>query len=43
MINPYYFIPENLKTGFEINLDSQIVKHANSLLSIQPNFPDLGI
>ena len=23
MINPYYFIDENLKTGFKINLESQ--------------------
>ena len=43
MINPYYFIDENLKKGFKINLDSHNVEHANSLLTIEPNFPDIGI
>ena len=43
MINPYYFIEENLKIGFRINLESQNINHANSLLNIEPNFPDIGI
>ena len=43
MINPYYFINENLKIGFKINLESHNVNHANSLLNIIPNFPDIGI
>ena len=43
MINPYYFIDENLKKGFKINLESHNVEHANSLLTIEPNFPDIGI
>ena len=43
MINPYYFIDENLKIGFKINLESHNVNHANSLLNIIPNFPDAGI
>ena len=43
MINPYYFIDENLKIGFKINLESHNVEHANSLLTIEPNFPDIGI
>ena len=43
MINPYYFIDENLKIGFKINLESHNVNHANSLLNIIPNFPDIGI
>ena len=43
MINPYYFIDENLKIGFKINLESHDINHANSLLNIEPNFPDVGI
>ena len=43
MINPYYFIEENLKIGFKINLESQKINHANSNLTITPNFPELGI
>ena len=43
MINPYYFIDENLKIGFKINLESHNINHANSLFNIEPNFPDIGI
>ena len=43
MINPYYFIDENLKIGFKINLESHNISHANSLSNIIPNFPDVGI
>ena len=43
MINLYYFIDEKLKIGFKINLESHNFNHANSLLKIQPNFPDIGI
>ena len=43
MINPYYFTDENLKTGFKINPQSHNINHANSLLNIGPNFPDIGI
>ena len=43
MINPYYFIDENLKTGFKINLEGHNINHAISLLNIFPNFPDIGI
>ena len=42
MINPY-FIDENLKNGFKINLESHNVNHANSILTITPNFPEFGI
>ena len=31
------------KIGFKVNLDSHNVEHANSLLTIEPNFPDIGI
>ena len=43
MINPYYFIDETLKLGFKNILDSYNVNHANSLLTIELNFPDIGI
>ena len=43
MINPYYFIDKNLKIGFKFNLESHIISHANSILTITPNFPVFGI
>ena len=43
MINPYYFVNENLKTGFKIKLESHNISHANSILTITTNFPESGI
>ena len=43
MINPYYFLEENLKIGFKINLESHNLNHANSILTIIPNFTDIGV
>ena len=43
MINPYYFIGENLKNGFKINLESHNISHANSILTIKPKYPNSGI
>ena len=43
MINPYYFFDENLKNGFKINLESHNISHANSILTITPNFLEFGI
>ena len=43
MINPYYFIDENLKIGFNINLKSHNVNHASSILTITPTFSEFGI
>ena len=43
MINPYYFTDKNSKIGFKINLQSPHIIHANSILTITPNFPDFGI
>ena len=43
MINPYYFIEQKLKTGFKFNLESHIVFHAISILSITPIYSDFGI
>ena len=43
MINPYYFTDRNLQVGFKINLDSHHINHANSKLTITPNFKEFGI
>ena len=43
MINPYYFFDENLKNGFKINLESHNISHANSILTITPISPEIGI
>ena len=43
MINPYFFIDENLKIGFKIILESHNIIHANSFLTITPNFLEIGI
>ena len=43
MNNPYFFNDKNFKIGFKINLESHNINHANSLLNIEPNFPDIGI
>ena len=42
MINPYYFIHENKKIGFEITLECHNINHANSILTITPIDPDFG-
>ena len=42
MNNPYYLIDENLKVGITINLENHNIIHAKSVLSIFPNFPDIG-
>ena len=43
MINPYYFIDENLKIGSKTNLEKNDTNHAKSLLNIFPISPDIGI
>ena len=43
MINPYYFIDENLKIGFKINLEIHNINHVSSILTITPNFLEFGI
>ena len=43
MINPYYFIDENLKNGFKIKSEIHIISHANSILIKTPKFPESGI
>ena len=40
MMNPYYFTDRNLQVGFKINLDSHHINHANSKLTITPNFKE---
>ena len=43
MLNPYYFTDRNLRVGFKINLHSHHIIHANSKLTIIPNYPEFGI
>ena len=43
MINPYYFIDNDLKNGFNINLESHNISHANSILTITCKYSDIGI
>ena len=43
MLNPYYFTDRKLKGGIKINLDSHHIDHANSKLTITPNYPEFGI
>ena len=43
IIHPYSFINENLKIDFKIKLGSHNINHANSILTITPNFPDIEI
>ena len=43
VISPYYFTDRNLNVGFKINLDSHYINHANSKLTITPNYPEFGI
>ena len=43
MVNPYYFTNKNLKVGFTITLESHHINHANSELTITPNYPEFQI
>ena len=43
MLNSYCFTDRILKAGFKIELDSHHINHANSNLTIMPNFPEFGI
>ena len=43
MLNPYYFTDIALRVGFNIKLDNHHINHANSKLTIHPNYPEFGI
>ena len=43
MLNPYYFTDRSLKIRDKNNLDSHHINHANSKLTIIPNYPQFGI
>ena len=43
LLNPYYFTDNALGVGFNKKLDSHHIKHANSKLTINPNYPEFGI
>ena len=42
MLNPYYFTDNALRVGFNIKLESHHINHANSKLTINPNYPEFG-
>ena len=43
MLNPYYLTDRAFKVGFKMNLDSHHINHANSKLTILPNYLGFGI
>ena len=43
MINPYYFTDRALQVGFKIILDSHHINHANSKITILPNYTEFGM
>ena len=43
MLNPYYFTDRTLQIGVKINLDSHNLHHANSKLTVIPNYPEFSI
>ena len=43
MLNPYYFTDNALKVGFNIKLESHNINHANSKLTVTPNYLEFGI
>ena len=43
MPNPFYFTDKNLKVGLKNNLDSPYINHANSKLTITPNYPEFEL
>ena len=43
MPNPYYFTDRNLKGGFQTNLDSHYINHANFKSTVIPNYPEFSI
>ena len=43
MIILYSFTNRNFKVGFKINVDTHHINHANSKLTIIPNYPEFGI
>ena len=43
MISPNFFTDRNLDVGFNINLESHLINHANSILKFKPKYPEFGI
>ena len=42
MLNPYYLADRVLQGDFNIALDSHLINHAESKLTIKPNFSEFG-
>ena len=43
MVLPYYFTDRSVKVRFKFNLDINHNNHANSKLTVTPNYPEFGI
>ena len=43
MVNPSYFINENLKIGFKKNLQNHNINHAKSISTYTPKYTDFFI
>ena len=43
MNEPYNFTDRIFKVGFKINSDSHHINHANSELTVTPNYPEVGV
>ena len=43
MFNPYYSTDRSLRVGFKINSVNHHINHANSKLTLIPNFSEIGI
>ena len=43
MIIPYYVTYKNIEIGSKKKLESHIINHAKSILTITPTYPDFGI
>ena len=43
MISPYYFTHRNIPAGFETDLDSHHINHADSKIFFKPIYQKFGI
>ena len=42
MLKPYYFTKRALQVGINTSLNSHKINHSISILTIEPNFPEIG-
>ena len=43
MINPYYLTDRAFQVGVNLKLDSHLINHSKSNLTIKPYFPEFGV